>query len=194
MKAGIVMSKPADAPEIAASASAGSETPDEQADESRIDWLCRWITQLAVIALILMIATEVIARSVFHLSLEVTDELGGYALIVITFVSLPTCQAQGAFHHVHFLDAKLGPLARAVLRAVFSAVSLAAVAVLFWQFVLFAITSWQSGDVAATTLLTPLWMPRAIMCFGSACLCLSLCRTLHRDWLCIAALLQRRNG
>ncbi|WP_176929139.1 TRAP transporter small permease [Paraburkholderia lycopersici] len=188
------MAKAPETPEIAVRAFAGNETPGEETGESRIDWVCRWVTQLAVIALILMIATEVIARSVFHLSLEVTDELGGYALIVVTFVSLPTCQAQGAFHHVHFLDARLGPLARAVLRAVFSAVSLAAIAILCWQFVLFALTSWQSGDVAATTLLTPLWIPRAIMCFGSACLCLSLCRTLHRDWRCIANLLHGRNA
>jgi TRAP-type C4-dicarboxylate transport system permease small subunit len=186
MKADIAMGE---APEVARTA------PDsEDTGESRIDWLCRWITQLAVIALILMITAEVIARSLFGQSLEVTDELGGYALVVVTFVSLPTCQAQGAFHHVHFLDARLGPLGRAVLRALFTGISLVAVAILCWQFVLFALTSWQSGDVAATTLLTPLWIPRAVMCVGSACLCLSLLRTLHRDWRCIANLLQRRNG
>lgn len=190
MKAGIVMGKAPQAEESAAVAGAATHAQTE----SRIEWLCRWITQLAVIALILMIATEVIARSVFHRSLEVTDELGGYALVVIAFVSLPTCQAQGAFHHVHFLDAKLGALARAVLRAVFSAVSLVAIAILCWQFVLFALTSWQSGDVAATTLLTPLWIPRAVMGFGTACLCFSLCRTLLGDWLCIADLLRRRQA
>jgi TRAP-type C4-dicarboxylate transport system permease small subunit len=186
MKADIVMGE---APETAQLAADSEDT-----GESRIDWLCRWITQLAVIALILMIATEVIARGVFGRSLEVTDELGGYALVIVTFVSLPTCQAQGAFHHVHFLDAKLGPLAQAILRAVFTAVSLGAIAILCWQFVLFTLTSWQSGDVAATTLLTPLWIPRAIMCFGAACLCLSLLRTLYRDGLSIANLLQRRHG
>lgn len=191
MKAGIVMGK---APEAETSAPVTDEAQGTPATESRIDWLCRWITQLTVIALILMIATEVVARSVFGLSLEVTDELGGYALVVITFVSLPACQAQDAFHHVHFLDARLGPLARAVLRAVFTAVSLAAIAILCWQFVLFAWTSWQSGDVAATTLLTPLWIPRAIMCLGSACLCLSLCRTLYQDGQSIASLMKRGNA
>jgi TRAP-type C4-dicarboxylate transport system permease small subunit len=191
MKAGIVMGK---APEAEQSAPLAGDVQDAPATESRIDWLCRWITQLTVIALILMIAAEVIARGIFGRSLEVTDELGGYALVIITFVSLPTCQAQDAFHHVHFLDAKLGPLAQAVLRAVFSAVSLAAIAILCWQFVLFAWTSWQSGDVAATTLLTPLWIPRAVMGFGSACLCLSLCRTLYQDGQCIAALLKRGNA
>lgn len=170
------------------------EAPAAETAESRLDWLCRWATQLVVVTLILMIAAEVIARSVFGSSLEVTDELGGYALIVVAFVSLPTCQAQGAFHHVQFLDAKLGPLARAILHLIFTLVSLLAVAVLCWQFVLFTLVSWQSGDVAATSLMTPLWIPRAVMSMGTACLCLSLCRTFYRDGLGIIGLLRRRDA
>lgn len=164
--------------------------------ESWLDKTCRWLTQAVVVSLILMIATEVIVRSAFGWSLQVTDELGGYALLTIAFVGLPTCQAHDAFHHVHFLDAKLRPLAQAWLRFVFSAISLAAAAILCWQFAIFTLTTWRSGDVAATTLLTPLWIPRLVMTAGTACLCLSLLRTLYQDYQRVGEIraLRRRRG
>lgn len=186
MKAGTAPTTVVEIPEVAGSALAVAPV------ESWLDRVCRWASQLVVVALILMIATEVFVRSVFGWSLQVTDELGGYALIVIAFVSLPSCQAQGAFHHVQFLDSKLGPLPQACLRCFFSVVSLGAIGVLCWQFALFTLTSWRSGDVAATALMTPLWIPRAVMCVGTACLCVSLLRTIFHDWQRIIGLISSR--
>jgi len=166
------------------------------AAESWLELTCRWLTQAVVVALILMIAAEVFVRSVFGWSLQVTDELGGYALLTIAFVGLPTCQAHDAFHHVHFLDAKLKPLPQAWLRFAFSAISLAGAAILCWQFATFTLTTWRSGDVAATTLLTPLWIPRTVMTAGTACLCLSVLRSLYHDYQRISELraLRKRRG
>ncbi|NKJ48527.1 hypothetical protein CIC12_17635 [Burkholderia sp. SG-MS1] len=186
MKASLAPTTVAEIPEVA------SNTLSAPSLESWLDRVCRCVSQLVVVGLIVMIAAEVFVRSVFGWSLQVTDELGGYALIVIAFVSLPSCQAQGAFHHVHFLDARLGRLPQACLRCFFSVVSFGAIAVLCWQFALFTLTSWRSGDVAATTLLTPLWIPRAVMCVGTACLCVSLLRTIFHDWQRIAGLISSR--
>lgn len=190
MEAGIVaMSTNHDAPDCE-----NSQCDSTPNSENRLEWLCRWVTQLTTVALILLIAVEVFMRAVFGQSLQVTDELGGYALVVIAFVSLPSCHAQGAFHHVHLLDARLSAVSRTTLQCLFDLVSLGAAGVLLWQFVLFTLRTWESGDVAATMLMTPLWIPRTIMCVGAGCLCLSLLRTLLVDCRYLVKLSIGRDG
>jgi len=156
----------------------------------RLERVTRWATEVAVVILVVMMGIEMIARSAFGWSLQVTNELGGYALVAITFLGLASGQAEHAFHRVHLLDAHLSAPGRAALRLVFDVATTIVSAVLFVEFVRFDWITWASGDVAATSLLTPLWIPRLAMPIGTLALTITLLRTVAGDWRRLCAALQ----
>ncbi|SCK19274.1 TRAP-type C4-dicarboxylate transport system, small permease component [Variovorax sp. HW608] len=144
--------------------------------------LARWCVQAIVVALIAMMGIEMLVRSAFGWSIQVSNEIGGYALIAITFLSPASGLLLHAFHRVHFLDQRVGRVAQARLRLVFNFAAAVVTTVLLVEMVRFEWLTWNSGDVAATTLMTPLWIPRLAMPVGTALLLWALLRTLAGDW------------
>lgn len=142
----------------------------------------RWVCQLAIAGLIVMMGIEMVARSVFDWSIQVSNELGGYALVVIAFLSLASGQLQHAYHRVHFVEDRLGATGRALLRLVFDLAALAVTLVLVAAFARFEWITWNSGDVAATSLMTPLWLPRLALPLGALMLAGALGATVLADW------------
>lgn len=153
--------------------------------EGRIERLCRWLCEIAIICMIVMVGSEVLLRNLFGVSLQSADELGGYLLVGVSFLSLSTCFVSGAFHKVEFIDGRLGERGHALRKLIFDAMALAFSLLLLWQLTRLVLRSWDSGDFAATILGTPLWIPQAIMPLGTAALCYSLLRALWADvrWL-----------
>ena len=149
--------------------------------EDRVEWFFRWMTQIVVVLLMVIIGAEIVVRSVFGGSLQFTTELGGFGLVALTFLSMSTCQVNHAYHRVHFLDSRLSARGRAVLRLVFDVLSLIVTLVLVWQFARFEIISYKSGDVTSSNLMTPFWIPRAFMVIGVAALAATLVRTIAGD-------------
>jgi TRAP-type C4-dicarboxylate transport system permease small subunit len=146
--------------------------------EGPVERVCALLCEAAIAIMLVVIGLDVFTRAVFNYSFEVSDEIGGYMLVLITFISLSVCQIDGAFHHVEFVQARLSPSGRAVSRLLFDLISLAAGIILLWQTVRLEISSWHSGDTAPTYLATPLWLPRIVMLIGILALCLSLVRTV----------------
>jgi TRAP-type C4-dicarboxylate transport system permease small subunit len=144
--------------------------------------LCRWLTQLMVLGLVVMMGAEMVVRSAFGWSIQFSNEIGGYALVGITFLSLASGQLMHAYHRVHFLDKRLGPVGRARMRLLFTLAITLVSGALAAAFTRFEWLTWQSGDVAATSLMTPLWWPRLVMPVGVLVLCWALLRTLRGDW------------
>lgn len=144
--------------------------------------LGRWATQLIVVGLVVMMGLEMLVRSAFGWSIQFSNEIGGYALVAITFLSLASGQLLHAYHRVHFLDQRMGPLGRARMRLAFDLAGTVVAVVLALELVRFEWLTWQSGDVAATSLMTPLWLPRLVMPLGVLALCWALLRTLAGDW------------
>lgn len=144
--------------------------------------LGRWSCQLIMVGLVVMMGAEMLVRSLLGWSIQFSNEVGGYALVAITFLSLASGQLQHAYHRVHFLENRLGPVGQAVLRLVFDLAALAVAGVLMAEFVRFEWITWNSGDVAATSLMTPQWLPRVVMPIGAALLTWALCRTVAGDW------------
>jgi TRAP-type C4-dicarboxylate transport system permease small subunit len=148
------------------------------------DWgarLGRAVGEWATVGLVLMMGVEMVVRSLFGWSIQWSNEVGGYALVAITFLTLGSGQLLHAYHRVHFLDKRLSPAANAALRLLFDAGATVVTVVLLVEFVRFEWITWQSGDVAATTLLTPLWLPRLVMPLGLLLLSVALLRTLAGD-------------
>jgi TRAP-type C4-dicarboxylate transport system permease small subunit len=141
----------------------------------------RWCVHAVVAGLVVMMGVEMLLRTVFGVSLQVSNEVGGYALVAISFLSLASGQTLHAYHRVQFLDRWLSRSGKAWLKIVFDGLSLLVALVLLMEFVRFERLTWASGDVAATSLMTPLWIPRAAMVIGMLGLAWALLRTLWRD-------------
>lgn len=146
--------------------------------EGPVERVCAVLCQVAIAVMLIVIGSDIFTRAVLNYSFEISDEMGGYMLVLITFVSLSVCQIDDAFHHVEFIQARLSPFGRAASRLLFDLISLAAGIILLWQMVRLELSSWHSGDTAPTYLATPLWLPRTAMLVGILALCLSLVRTI----------------
>ena len=149
--------------------------------ESIVERACKLACVAALITMLIVIGVDILTRSLFNFSFEISDELGGYMLVVITFVSLPVCQINDSFHHVELVQSRLSPFARAVSHIIFDLLSLTFCALLLWQLARFEISSFRFGDRAPTYLGTPLWIPQFVMMLGAAALCFSIVRTLTAD-------------
>jgi TRAP-type transport system small permease protein len=149
--------------------------------ETIVERACKLACVAALVVMLVVIGTDIVTRSLFNFSFEISDELGGYMLVVMTFVSLPVCQISDSFHHVELVQSRLSPFGRAVSRVIFDVLSLAFCLLLFWQLVRFELSSYRFGDHAPTYLATPLWIPRIAMAIGAAALCFSMLRTLVAD-------------
>src|SRR5215510_6113102 len=146
--------------------------------ESIVERACKLVCFVALIVMLVVIGVDILTRSLFNFSLEISDELGGYMLVVITFVSLPVCQINNSFHHVELVQSRLSPFARAVSHVIFDLLSFTFCVLLLWQLCRFELTSFRFGDRAPTYLATPLWIPQAVMALGVAAMCFSMVRTL----------------
>jgi TRAP-type C4-dicarboxylate transport system permease small subunit len=148
------------------------------AGPSLIDFGCEAVCSLFLLAMIVMIGAEAIARNFLHTSLQITDEVGGYLLVALTFLSMSVAEAHGAFHRVEFVQMRLSPSARIASQIIFDLMSLVASMLVTWQLIRLALNSFRTEDVAPTPLATPLWMPQTSMGIGMALLCLALLRTI----------------
>ena len=150
-----------------------------------IEYTSEAISSLALVAMIVLIGAEAIIRNLFGGSLQITDEIGGYLLVVVTFLSMSVSEAHGAFHRVELVQARMSQRGRIWLQIVFDACSLAASLLVTWQLGRLALNSWNSGDVAPTPLQTSLWLPQAVMGIGMAFLCYALMRSAHAKYMFI---------
>ena len=156
------------------------------ATEDWLDRLCLWGSGIAIVAMIVSIGLDVVARSVFNSALfGFSDELGGYLLVAIGFLSLSVCQVGDVYHRVEFVLQRLPRSGRAALLLSFDLVSLAVALVLLWQTARLEWITWDSGETAVTILETPLWLPRLVMPLGALALCSALIRTAMRHWRAI---------
>jgi TRAP-type C4-dicarboxylate transport system permease small subunit len=143
-----------------------------------VEHACELLCALGLVVMIVLIAAGVLCRSLFGFSLQITDELGGYLLVAISFLSLSVSEAYDAFHHVEFVQARLSPRNQLISQIAFDLMSLTFCLVLDWQLIRFEIGTWRSGDVAPTLLATPLWVPRLAMGIGTSVVCLTLIKSI----------------
>lgn len=145
-----------------------------------LERLCQSICEIGIVALAIIVVAEIVARNLFDFSFQISDEVGGYIVVGLTFLALPVCQARQAYHHVMFVQVRLPQRAREVLNLAFDLVSLAFCAVLVWELTWQTLQTWQTGDIAPTELATPLWIPQAVMPVGCVILGLVLLRGILR--------------
>jgi TRAP-type C4-dicarboxylate transport system permease small subunit len=140
-----------------------------------------WLSAVCMIGMVLLILAEIVLRGVFNSTTEHSDELVGYLLVGLTFLSLALCQSRGAFHRVELVQMRLGPRGQAVSALVFDLLSFGYVALTGWYFLQFVMSSYRREAMASTTLSTPLWIPETAMVVGAALLLVVLGRTIVDD-------------
>jgi len=146
-----------------------------------IERVSLWLSAACLIGMAVLMLLEVVLRGAFNSTTENSDELVGYMLVGVSFLSLALCQSRGAFHRVEIVQMRLGPRGKAVSQLVFDLLAFAYVALTGWYFVQFVISSYTREALAPTVLATPLWMPESVMVVGATLLLVSLGRAVIRD-------------
>lgn len=163
-----------------------SESPDARPFDP-IERISLWLSASCLIGMTSLMLLEVILRGVFNSTTEHSDELVGYLLIGVSFLSLALCQSRGAFHRVEMVQMRLGPRGKAVSALVFDLLSFAYIALTNWYFLQFVMSSYRREAQAPTMLATPLWIPETAMVLGATLLLIVLGRAIVRDVKALAA-------
>ena len=140
-----------------------------------------WTSAFCLIGMTLLILLEVVLRGVFNSTTEHADELVGYLLVGVSFLSLALCQSRGAFHRVEMVQMRLGPRGKAVSQLVFDLLSFAYIALTDWYFLQFVMSSYRREAAASTVLATPLWIPETAMIVGATMLLIVLGKAVVDD-------------
>lgn len=153
---------------------------DPVVPEGPVEFACRMACRLALIAIIVIIDSELVTRNMFGFSFYMSDEYGGYLLVALTFLSLPQCIRHSSFHRVVFVLHRLPRRIRDTVLAAFNVIALAFALVILWQSANLAINSRSLSATAPTLLMTPLWIPQLVMPVGMAAASVTLARVLIR--------------
>ena len=148
----------------------------------RLEAACTRLAGASLIILVVLVTAEVVARSFFHYSFELVDEVGGYLLAALSFFALAPSFAHGSFHSVEFFQQRISPVARHRLALAFHLLSLAFTLTLGFVLCRTVWRSWLQEDLAPTHLQTPLWIPQLVMVVGILALALTLMSTLFQRW------------
>jgi TRAP-type C4-dicarboxylate transport system permease small subunit len=104
-----------------------------------------------IVALMVMVVTNVLMRVVFNSPLLGVYEYVGYFAAVIIGLSLAFCYVQDAHISISFITDKLSPRLRHIVGLITQAVAVVFMALFSYQMVDYAIKTAASGEVSATT-------------------------------------------
>ena len=140
-----------------------------------------WTSAICLVGMTALMLAEIVLRGVFNSTTEHSDELVGYLLVGVSFLSLALCQTRGAFHRVEMVQMRLGPRGQLVSSLAFNLLSFTYIAITDWYFVQFVMSSYRREAMASTTLATPLWIPETVMIVGATLLLVALGRAILGD-------------
>lgn len=160
----------------------------------RLEKVFLWACQILILAMIAIIASELVTRDLLGFSLQISDEFGGYLLAALAFCSFPVCQSYGYFHRVDFILARLPEVGQVLTMVIFDLLSLMFSAILLWQTYLLTEGSWKIQELATTIMMTPLWIPQLALPVGAAALCLSMTRSVVTNARWLAGAITRLGG
>ena len=146
-----------------------------------IERISLWLSAVCMIGMVVLILAEVVLRGAFNSTTEHSDELVGYLLVGVSFLSLALCQGTGAFHKVEVVQVRLGALGKAVSALIFDLLSFGYIALTNWYFIQFVLSSYRREAQASTMLATPLWIPETVMVVGATMLLIVLGKAVIAD-------------
>jgi TRAP-type C4-dicarboxylate transport system permease small subunit len=125
-----------------------------------------WLAGLSLLAMILLVSADVVARWLLNFSFLIADEYSGYLLIAVTFLGAAFSLRSGAFTRMDALYNRTRGKVRWVLDVLLNLVSLAYLAILDYWLWVFIASSYRSGVTSISIAQTPLYIPRLFMGLG----------------------------
>lgn len=121
-----------------------------------------------LVAVTMLVLTEVLLRNVFYTSTHVMNELVGYSVAAMTFLALGYCFEQGVLIRMGLVLAPLGrfPAARRGLEILLTSAAIVTILVVARYFLLSVMRNWSRGYVSETPAQIPLWIPEALLVAG----------------------------
>ena len=134
-----------------------------------LDRIVEWnlyFCELIMLGMMLFITAEVICRSMLNFSFQVTDEVVGYMLVVMTFLGINISLRKKALFRVEFLYKRIPVRFRQHIETGFYFMSFAFAVVVDHQLIRLVISSYKREVMAPTLLATPLYLPQLFMPLG----------------------------
>ena len=128
--------------------------------------IVRGLTGLALVALVLLVCAEIVTRFFFNHSLMVVEELAGYLVVGLTLFGASLSLRSNSLFQVGFVLQALPLGTQRLLNLLFMLLSLGVCGVLIWQTFKLVMSSYGRGNVAPTSLMTPLWIPQLLVPLG----------------------------
>jgi TRAP-type C4-dicarboxylate transport system permease small subunit len=133
-----------------------------------------------LVAMMALIALEVVLRGAFAVSLQVVDEYSGYLVVALFFLGVPYSLSEGALLRVEFLYKRLRGRRKVAVSLLFDLLCLAFSATVTFELTRYVLTVWRRGVFAPTPAMTPLYLPELVMPLGMAALCVVLTASIAR--------------
>lgn len=142
------------------------------------------VSAASVIILVILIVSEIIARTFFSYSFLVIDELSGYLMLICVFWGLVYSFDSGSFVRVEFMYEKYRGLTKKIADVILSLVIMAYGIILNYVVFKLVRTSYELNSTSPTILEAPLYIPQAMMFLGLLVFNLYLILTFFKQ--CIA--------
>ncbi|MEN9773194.1 MAG: hypothetical protein RL322_264 [Pseudomonadota bacterium] len=124
------------------------------------------VSEFLVAGLAVVVSLDAILRWLADWSFQFVDEIGGYAVLLLSFFGMAIALRRDALFRVDVLIDRLRTRTRAGLLLIYDLVALGFAAILCWQLGSLALRSFDRAITAPTILRTPLWIPQALMACG----------------------------
>ncbi len=132
----------------------------------RLAWGFQVLAEVAVVALLLLVAHEVFVRYVLNAPTQFSVEISEYLLVLITFASAAWVLRRDRHVRVRFAIEAMPPRLRAASEALGMALLAGFCAVLVWEGGEMALTAFQGDDRSSSLVAFPLWIPYGFIPLG----------------------------
>jgi len=154
---------------------------DPLGNEGPIEKICKVLCAAAIVVMLVVIGEDILARTIWNTSLEISDEIGGYMLVAITFLGLAVVKAHDGFHRTDYLQSRLPPKAQVAFSILFDLLALGVALILLWQYFRYTASRFEGGNTAPTRLGTPQWIPAVPMVLGMAAYVMAILASAVRN-------------
>ena len=121
---------------------------------------------LVLLAIIVLTMAEVVSRYVLRNPLILSDELGGYAMVAVSFLGLAYCAQEKGHIRITFIVERLSPRTTGHIRIASLILGLAFVSVAAWVSWQYLADSFARNMRSNSMLMTPLKWPQMAMPIG----------------------------
>ncbi len=147
-----------------------------------------WGSRASIVAMMALIAVEVVLRKFFTFSIVGTVEIVAALMVITVFLAWSYTESHSGHVRVEFLVQRLGRRTQSVLSSIIILVLLGIFSIMIWQTMVYALDAWVVG-LRYDTARLPVFPVRLAVPVGLSFFCLQLVQRLASN---VAGLLPTR--